>query len=247
MKSYVKILLAVVFCVGICQSNVQGQGFKKALNKAKGAISNVTHKGEGTPVADKVTSAGPAKPLAPDVKNSVSAIRAYTGLTKVAFEAKMKSLGFVAADDELGMNGQAYKSKSAGYMLAVKYGTRGNDELVREVFKGTIAKTPNLGTIKTTFLGIGKQCTDLKAEYSSGFVEGMNKKGNVKNLRTADDRTSKFLPAFDTMISTKEEGGAVDAYSENDYEYNITYRYAKVIGAVIIISVTDNTVESMEG
>ena len=67
------------------------------------------------------------------------------------------------------------------------------------------------------------------------------------NANNPEERTSKFLPAFDTFISAKQEGNAVNAYSETDYEYNITYFYKKGIDPVLIIVVTDNTVESPEG
>ena len=222
MKSYIRILFAASFCIVMCQTNVKGQN--------------------AAPQAGKVSSIVPAKPLAPDVKNAMSAIRTFTGLTKAAFEAKMNSLGFVAAADEIGMPGQAYKSKSAEYMLAVKYGTRGQGEFVRDIYKGTLYKSPNLATIKATFLDLGKQCTDLKAKYSGGFIKELNDNGRPMNLRSPEERTAKFLPAFNKMISTQEDGGAVDGYAEKDYDYIITYRYTKAYAsALIIIHVVDKT------
>jgi hypothetical protein len=223
MKSYIRILFAASFCIVMCQTNVVAQN---------GA----------SPQAGKVSSIVPAKPLAPDVKNAMSAIRTFTGLTKAAFEAKMNSLGFVAAADEIGMPGKAYKSKSAEYMLAVKYGTRGQGEFVRDIYKGTLYKSPNLATIKATFLDLGKQCTDLKAKYSGGFIKELNDNGRPMNLRSPEERTAKFLPAFDKMVSTQEDGGAVDGYAEKDFDYIITYRYTKAYAsALIIIHVIDKT------
>jgi len=238
MRSFVQIIFAVVFCFVIFHSNVQGH---------KGAGNSETFMGE-VPQSAKVSSTVPAKALTDDVKNSIATIRSFTGLTKDAFEAKMKSMGFAPAADEIGMSGQAYKSKTADYMLAVKYGTRGKSEFVREVYKGMVFANPNFTTQKTTFLDLGKQCSDLKAKYSGGLVKGLNDLGNVNNLRTEADRTSKFLPAFDKLISTKDDGGAVDGYAEKDYEYIITYRYTKAYSsAVIIIHIIDKTLVSKVG
>ena len=235
MRSCIKILFSVVFCLVVCQTNVNGN------NRSTGSVTLK----EEVPQAGKVSSTVPAKPIVSDVKNDVSAIRAFTGLTKAAFEAKMKSLGFDAAQDEIGMGGQAYKSKSAGYMLAVKYGTRGKDEFVRDIYKGTLSPNPDFTTLKTTFLDLGKQCINLKAKYSGGFVKSLGEKGNAENIRTLQDRNSKFLPAFDQMISTNEDGGAVDGYTEKDYDYIFTYRYTKAFtSAVIIIHITDKTLVS---
>jgi hypothetical protein len=249
MKRFVKILGISMFVLVICLTNSQAQGLKGVLKKAKGAVSNVGNKAVGSKSSSKSESpsAGPAKPMAPDVKNSISEIRAFTGLTKDAFTAKMKSLGFVEANDEMGMGGKVYQSKSKGYSLSVAFGTRGKSELVRAVSKGIANKSPNLGTIKTTFLDLGKQCTNLKAEYTGGSIKLISEKGGPKNMRNAADRTSKFLPAFDNMISTKADGMAVEGYSEKDYRYGLTYRYVKGMGSVLIIEVTDETIESQEG
>lgn len=252
MKNYLKILIAFMLVLAICQTNAQAQGVKGVFNKTKEAVNKATKKevskSTGTKGADKESpSAGPAKPLAPEVKNSVSEIRAMTGLTKDAFIAKMKNQGLIESQDEFGMSGTIYKSKSKGYLLAVEFGTRGNAEFVRSVSKGIASKTPNFGTIKTTFLDLGKQCLNLKATYSGGFLKAINSKNSVKNVRNAEERTSKFLPAFDAMIGAKEEGGAVDQYSEKDYNYNINYTYAKGMGSIITIQVIDLTIESMFG
>ncbi len=252
MKNYLKVLFASMLLIAMCHTNVDAQGVKGVFNKTKDAINKATKKEVskttgGKSAASESPSAGPAKPLAPEVKNSVSEIRAMTGLTKEAFLAKMKSQGFVESQEEFGMNGTVYKSKSKGYLLGVEFGTRGNAEFVRSVTKGIPSKAPNFGTIKTTFLDLGKQCTSLKATYSGGFLKAINSKNNVKNVRNAEERTAKFLPAFNTMISAKEEGGAVDQYAEKDYDYMINYTYAKVMGSIITIQVTDLTIESMFG
>ena len=252
MKSYAKIFFASMLLFTLCLNNAEAQGVKGVFNKTKDAINKATKKEVAKTTGTKSSasespSAGPAKPLAPEVKNSVSEIRALTGLTKEAFLAKMKSQGFVESAEEFGMNGIVYKSKSKGYLLGVEFGTRGNAEFVRSVTKGISSKTPNFGTIKTTFLDLGKQCLNLKATYSGGFLKAINSKNNVKNVRNSEERSAKFLPAFDTMISAKEEGGAVDQYAEKDYDYMINYTYAKVMGSIITIQVTDLTIESNFG
>lgn len=252
MKNFVKFFFASMFIFALCHTNVEAQGVKGVFNKTKDAISKSTKKevakttGTKSKAAESPSS-GLAKPIAPEVKNSVSEIRAMTGLTKEVFLAKMKSQGFVESPEEFGMSGTIYKSKSKGYLLSVEFGTRGKAEFVRSVSKGIASKTPNFGTIKTTFLDLGKQCINLKATYSGGFLKAINSKNSVKNVRNDGERSSKFLPAFDTMISAKEEGGAVDQYSEKDYDYNINYTYAKVMGSIITIQVTDLTIESMNG
>lgn len=252
MKNYAKILIASVLVFVTCLTNADAQGVKGVFNKTKDAINKATKK-EVTKTAgtkssaNESPSAGPAKPLAPEIKNSVSEIRALTGLTKEAFLAKMKSQGFVESANEIGMSGIMYKSKTKGYLLSVEFGTRGNAEFVRSVTKGIPSKTPNFGTIKTTFLDLGKQCLSLKATFSNGSLKAINSKNSVRNVRDAEERTAKFLPAFNTMINAKEEGGAVDQYGEKDFDYMINYTYAKVMGAIITIQVTDLTIESQFG
>jgi hypothetical protein len=249
MKNYVKILFPALLCMTLCQTNVQGQIFKNALNKVKGALggsakSGVTNKA-GLTKAEKLPSTGPAKPLAPDVKNPVSEMRSFTGLTKEELVAKMKSKGFVEGNNEMGQ--PVYKSKVGGYSLSVIYGTRGKASLVREVSKSDYHVKGGDAKIKTNFLGFGKQCTDLKTTYSSGYLVGPGAFGKKLNSNNPEQRTSKFLPAFDTFITNKEEGNAVEAYSETDYEYNINYFYKKGLDPVMVIYVIDNTVESLEG
>ena len=41
MKSYTRILFAVMLCFFIYQNNAQGQALKKAMSKVKGAVSDV--------------------------------------------------------------------------------------------------------------------------------------------------------------------------------------------------------------
>ncbi len=259
MKNYTRILFAAMLCFFICQNNVQGQALKKAMSKVKGAVSdvkgavtdtkgakNAVTKEQG--VKNEEPSAGPAKPLAPDVKNSISEIRAFTGLTKDQFIAKMKSMGFAEGTDDMGMGmgGIVYKSKSAGYILSVKFGTRGKDLCVREISKVIYTKTPNFATIKTNFLSYGKQCTDLKAEFTNANIRATNKAGSKANANSVAERTSKFLPAFNQFFSAKEEGYVIDQYEERDYMYHITYMYQAGI-AMTTVLVIDNTVESQEG
>ena len=104
MKNFVRILFSAMLIVVICQTNANSQGIKGLLNKTKSAIAPKAK----VPSKDKESSSGPAKPVAPEVKNSVSELRSYTGLTKDAFMAKMKSQGYVQVDDEIGKIGRAH-------------------------------------------------------------------------------------------------------------------------------------------
>ena len=245
MKNQVRILFAVVLCLFICQTNVEGQIFKKALDKVKGAVGNVV--GSKTGGAVDVLK-GPAKPVAPEVKNAVSDIRSYTGLTKEAFLAKIKSQGYVAgqAADGMALSGDIYKSKATGYYLAVNYGTRGGSEFVMDISKAKDTKNPALPTIKKTFLDYGKQCTDVKAEFTEGYIKKVaGSNANVKAKNSAD-WTSKYLPAFDKFISAKEMGMADQDYHEACYNYSISYSYALGV-AIITVRIIDLTLESMNG
>ncbi|GEM_PF-1344308 len=259
MKNFGRVFFAVILILTLCQTNVEGQALKNAFNKAKGAVSNVANKvkgGEATKDEGKSTakeekqgapSAGPAKAIAPNVKNGVSEIRGYTGLTKEGFEAKMKSMGFVAdPNNEFGLN-DAYKSKSGGYYLSASFGKRGKALLVRELTKTIVSKKPDLSPLKTNFLDYAKQCAELKAEFENATIDpsGKGSKVNAKNL---SDRTSKFLPAFDQFFASKVEGSAFERYSEKDYSYSFNYFYSKA-GAMAILSflVVDETIESQEG
>lgn len=245
MKNQVRILFAVVLCLFICQTNVEGQIFKKALGKVKGAVGSVV--GSKTGGAVDVPK-GPAKPAAPGVKNAVSDVRSYTGLTKEAFQAKIKSQGYVAGTDDLGMGltGEIYKSKATGYYLAVNYGTRGGSTFVMDISKAKNTKNPVLPTIKKTFLDYGKQCTDMKAEFTEGYIKGVaGSNANVKAKNSAD-WTAKYLPAFDKFVGAKEMGMADQGYREACYTYSITYSY--VMGSAnVVVRVIDLTLESMNG
>ena len=243
MKNCLRILFAIVLCMTISQSNVEAQIFKKALSKVKGAVGSVVGGKAGMDVPK-----GPAKPQAPDVKNFISEVRVYTGLTKEAFLTKIKSQGYVLSQNDTGMplDGEIFKSKSTGYYLAVKYGTREGATLVRDVSKAKNTKSPVLTTVKKTFLDYGKECTNLKAEFTEAYLKGVNgSNANVK-AKSSDDWSSKFLPAFDKFISAKEMGMADQSYREPCYTYSVTFSY--VMGsASIVVRVIDLTIEGQEG
>jgi hypothetical protein len=252
MKNQVRILFALMLCLFICQTNVQGQIFKKALNSVKGAVSSVSNKVTGGKSkggdADR-NSTAPAKAEAPDVKNSISEIRAFTGITKDAFLAKMKSQGFV--EDPTG----GYKSKSKGYVLSIEMGTRGKETLICSVKKTTETKNANLATVKTNFLGLVKQSTDLKAKFVSAnlatqIIKGSDvKKGSDVHVSSSDGRTSKYLPALDKFFSAKENGGASESYEEKDYRYGVEVNYISLMGstATVSVQVEDLTINSDKG
>ena len=259
MRIFTRALFTAILVLALCQTNAQGQALKNAFNKAKGAVSNVANKvkgekatkeeGKATTKEEKqgATTSVTAKSLAPNVKNGVSEIRGYTGLTKEAFIAKMKILGFVAdPNNELGLN-DAYKSKSGGYYLSASFGTQGKAFLVREITKTIASKKPDLAPLKNNFLEYAKQCADVKAEFENAAIDptGKGSRVNAKNLA---DRTSKFLPAFDQLIANKVDGGASERYSEKDYSYVLNYFYSKA-GSMAILSflVVDETIESQEG
>ena len=259
MKNFVNTCFVLILILTLFQTNVEGQALKNAFNKAKGAVSNVANMVKGEKATKEegksktkeekqgVSTAVPAKALAPNVKNGVSDIRGYTGLTKEAFIAKMKGLGFVAdPNNELGLN-DAYKSKSGGYYLSASFGTRGKALLVREITKTIVSKKPDLAPLKTSFLDYAKQCADVKAEFENATIDptGKGSRVNAKNLA---DRTSKFLPSFDQLIANKVDGGASERYSEKDYSYVLNYFYSKA-GSMAILSflVVDETIESQDG
>lgn len=81
----------------------------------------------------------------------------------------------------------------------------------------------------------------------------MGTKGRPDDWKS-DERTSKFLPAFNAFISDKKVGMVSETYTETDYEYRISYDYNSGAPQVKIdpfanrtIVVLDNTVESQEG
>lgn len=251
MKNPLRILFALVLCLFICQTNVEGQVFKNALNKVKGAVGSVTSKVTGGKVGSGgVSSSGPAKPVAPEVKNSVAEVRALTGVTEEATLAKLKSMGFVETENIVGMGGKCYFSKAKGYYLNISFGTRGKDLYARQITKTTIIKNPNLATVKTTFLGLGKQCADLKTKYGSGEIRGISGPKLNQKIKNAEE----FPAAFSSYISSKESGLASENYSENDYNYVISFTYTQGVPAAklaastqISIMVCDMTLESQEG
>jgi len=249
MKSYVRFLFAAMFCLFFFQGNVQAQGLKGALNKVKGAISDVAGKATAAATGnEKSTSEGPAKPLAPDVKNSVSQIRSYTGLTKDQFAAKMKGLGFAEATDDMGLGGTVYKSKKVAYSLSVSFGTRGGNLVVRDISRATMSKKPNLASLKTEFLSYGKQCADLKTKFSNAFVKPNNRKSTKVDVRSLENRDAKFLPTFDGFISANEDGSVYDSYTEPDYNYSVSLMYSKAGSlSILVLRVIDKTIESQEG
>lgn len=246
-KNYVSFFLVVVLCTTV--GYLQAQGIKGLLNKAKEGVSSITTKKGGSKDVTKSQHAT-AKPLAPEVKNSVSEIRSLTGLTKADFEKKVKSMGYVETTDNTGLlgGGTVYKSKSKGYSLSVKMGTRGGDLFTYEVTKYIYAKKADLSAMKVTFLGLGKLCTDLKAEFKYANVEERGKMFSGTGAKNTSTRTSKFLPALDNMIGAKKEFFVIDEYTEQDYDYRINFFYIKADTSVIIqITVVDTTVDSQEG
>jgi len=250
MKRYVKFFFAAMLCLCISQNEVQGQGLKGVFNKVKGAVTDVAGKigGKNSKATEAEPSNGPAKATVTDVKNSISDIRAYTGLREADFAAKMKSKGFVEGINDIGLDGTVYKSKTGGYYLAVKYGTRGKDSFVRQITKATYTTKPNFVALKTSFLDLAKQSTDLKTKLASASIQIKGKIFNKVNAKNPTDRVSKFLPAFDDFVNNKEEGNVFERYTENDYDYCMSYSYLKINTSVIItVIIVDKTIESQEG
>jgi hypothetical protein len=198
------------------------------------------------PAEVAVTQKAPAEALAPDVKNAISEIRAFTGLTADELNAKMKTLGFAVGTDDLALGGVVYKSKAASYILSVTMGTRNAISYVREVAKATVSKKANLVTIKTNFLKLGTQATDLKAQFSSASIAAKSAKGTNLAVQSSTDRTSKFLPALNKFTTQKENGTVIDTYTETDYTYELKFNQTTtkaVSTAVTIIKITDLTAE----
>jgi len=242
-KNLVRMFLVAVLCMAI--ANVHAQGLKGVLDKAKGVAGNVIKGKDG---AKSVHAT--AKPLVTDVKNSVSDIRALTGLSKADFDKKVKSLGFVETIDDTGLlgGGAVYKSKAKGYALTMKLGTRGKDLLTIEVTKIVYSKKPDYSALKLSFMDLGKQCADLKAEFKYANVEERGKMFSGVSAKNVANRTAKFLPALDGMISAKKEFFVTDEYTEQDYQYRINFYSVKVDGSALLqITVVDNTIDSQEG
>ena len=246
-KGFVRMFFVAIVCLAI--SSVQAQGLKGLLNKAKNTVTggNKTEASKGKD--DKKTEHTVAKPLAPEVKNTVSEIRTLTGLTKENFEKKAKSLGYSVSADQTGLygGGTVYKSSSKG-VLSVKMGTRGKDLLTREVTKYTYNKKADVSAMKGTLLNVEKQCTDLKAEFKDASLTEQGKMFGGVNAKNPEARTSKFLPALDKMISEKKDFFVRDEYTEPDYTYRTLFFYIKAdASAMLQLTVVDNTIESQEG
>ncbi len=247
MKTFVRVMSLVALCLVFSQTSVEAQGLKNALNKVKGAINDAASS-VTTGISGESPSEGPAKAIAPEVKNSVSQLRAYLGLTKAEFTAKMKSLGFAEGVDDMGYGGIIYKSKKATYVYAIKYGVRDGVELVRDISKINSSKKPVLATLKTDFLAYSKQCSDVKAELKEAVLMPVNKKSTKANARNATARNEKFLPALESMVKANEDGSALESYSERDYDYSIILMYSKVASiSSLTLRIIDKTIESLEG
>jgi hypothetical protein len=273
-KMNFKLALAAVFGLFLCQNNVSGQKLNSLINKVtenetvkktveaikedetvKGTFQavkanvqeNINAKIEelkNPKSAEAATVKAPAKALAPDVKNAISELRAFTGLTADELNSKMSTLGFAVGTDDLGLGGVVYKSKTATYSLAVTIGTRNGVSYVREVTKAIVTNKANLATVKTGFLKSGTQITDLKAQSTTAGIAAVNPKGTNLSVQNSADRTSKFLPALNKFSTKKENGTVTDTYAETDYTYELklTQTTTKAISkAVTTIKVTDLT------
>lgn len=246
--NYLKLFSIVILCLSI--GSIEAQGLKGLLNKAKAATSDVGSKNSGDKDASSKSKAAIAKPIAPELKNSVSEIRSLTGLTKEAFEKKVKSMGFVESVDETGLLGEGtvYKLKSKGYSLSVRMGTRGEELLTYEVTRNVYKKKADLSAMKVSFLDMGKQCVDLKAEFKYAKVEERGKILGGVSAKNLANRSSKFLPALDKILVSKKDFFVTDDYEEQDYDYRIIYYNINADGsAVLQTTVVDKTVESLEG
>ena len=276
-KLNLKLVVAVAFGLFVCMSTTQAQNLKSLLNKVADnpnvkkaveyvktdtTIRNTVEAVKGSviqtvsakvdelskPKASQPAQVAPAKALAPDVKNSISDVRAITGLTQADLDAKMKALGFAVGTDALALGGVVYTSKTAGYTLAVKMGTRNNISYVREVTKATVTKKAVLATAKASFLKLGTQATDLKAQFTGATITAKSAKGTNVVVTTAADRTSTFLPALTKYTTKKENGTVTDAYAETDYSYSLKYSQStvKAVSTVVTyITVTDLTATAL--
>jgi len=247
MKNNVRVICVAILCLVFANGSVEAQGIKNALNKVKGAINNAAS-AVTSEISDESPSEGPARPVAPEVKNSVSQLRSYLGLTKSEFNAKMKALGFAEGVDDLGYGGVIYKSKKASYVYSIKYGTRNGVELVRDISKINNSKKPVLATLKTDFLAYSKQCSDVKAELKEAVLMPVNKKSTKANVKNATARSEKFIPALESLVAANEDGSALESYSERDYDYSIILMYSKVASiSTLTLRIVDKTIDSLEG
>jgi hypothetical protein len=257
MKNQVRILFAVVLCLFICQINVEGQIYRKAPAKASGPVTKVSPndvvgKVSPTDVAGKNTGVelqkNQAKPIASNEKNTIIDIRSYAGMQEGLFAAKMKSQGYEKSKDdlEMGMTEYCYKSKTTGSYLSVSYGTKSNGYFVRSVSIAKDFKNPDLPTIKKTFLDYGKQCTDLKAEFKKGEINGVNGSNTRLRVKNSADWISKCLPELDRFVNAKQPGNAYQDYDDAGYSYSISFSHSLGL-TYIVVSITDLTVNDNRG
>lgn len=246
--NYLKLFLVFLFCISIV--NTESQGLKGVLNKAKSAVGDVGTKISGDKNVNNTSKSTIAKAVAPDVKNSVSEIRALTGLTKAAFEKKVKGMGFVEAVDQTGLfgGGTYYKSNSKGYVITIRMGSRGEVPTTLEVSRISFKKKADLRAMKMNFLDFGKQCIDLKAEFTYAKIDEKGKILGGVGAKNLANRSSKFLPALDKIIDSKKEFFVSDDYEEQDYTYRIIFYNIIADGSAMLqITIVDKTVDSLEG
>lgn len=272
-KSNIKIIFAASFGLFLFQGNVYSQNLKSLINKVAenesvkkvvdavkenetvkttveavkvSVIEGVNAKIEElkNPKVAELEVKSPAQPLAPDVKNSISDVRSFTGLTKEEFDAKVKAIGFSAGVDDTSSGAIVYKSKTAGYVLTIKMGLRNEISYVREVAKTTITKKANLATVKTNFIKLGKQTEELKAQFTNASIKAKSAKGTNVEVLNIEDKNSKLIPALNKFSTKKEDGTVTEAYSETDYTYDLSVNQTTVKGVsttVLNIKVTDLT------
>lgn len=246
--SYLKLFFVVALCMSI--SNAEAQGIKSVLDKAKNALGEAGNKVTGDKKKSDEAVSAIAKPIAPEVKNSVAEIRSLTGLSIVDFEKKVKAMGFVKSTDDTGLfaDQTIYKSKSKDYFIGIIMGTRGGEELTIEVSRISYKKKPALATLKTNFLNLAKQCTDVKAEFVDAEINEVGKMIGGVRAKNEANRSSKFLPALDNMITTKKDFNAIERYEERDYEYRVSFMNMNIVETgIVTVTVVDKSVNSMFG
>jgi len=268
-----KFIISITLGLFLCLGNITSQNLKSLINKVaenetvKRTVNTIKNDSNVIKTVDaikvsveesvkgKIEELKNPKPaevvlkpaavaVAPDVKNSISEVRSFTGLTPEELNVKLKALGFVQATDDLALGGTVYKSKTAGYVLSVVMGTRNEMTYVREVLKVTALKKANLVTTKTSFQKLGLQVLDLKAQFKMASIAAKNAKGTNLSALNLAERTSKFLPALTTFAAKKENGTVIDQYNETDYSYElklIQTTVNSVSTAITSIKVTDLT------
>ncbi|MFZ4724363.1 MAG: hypothetical protein ACOYMD_02880 [Paludibacter sp.] len=273
-KSNLNFLMSLTIVLFLFQSQLTGQNLKSLINKVaenetvkktvdaikeNEAVKSTVEAVKASVQQDinakieeltnpkpQVPVKSPAQALAPDVKNTISEVRTFTGLTADELSAKMITLGFAIGTDDLALGGVVYKSKTAGYTLSITMGLRNSISYVREVTKATVSKKANLVTVKTNFLKLGTQITDLKAVFSNAAIAAKSAKGTNVAVQNPADRTSKFLPALDKFSSKKEDGTVTEVYTENDYGYELKLSQTTTKAgstAITMVKVIDKTIE----